>query len=207
MHLRRLSFAALVLAVCGASCLAAVADAKPSATKHPRPALKMLPRVGCQGLLTISDFPGTAIETTLAGGVFGSVEESPAADRTFFTTCQFTPPETGESTPETEAGVGVDELAVYPRIEFESQGRRHELIADLPQALPGSRYELHGVGTRAYFVIDEEGGAEGYLQVRNDVFFVVRDQVAGIRGILSTVASELCPRCIEAEVPRASKHK
>jgi hypothetical protein len=190
-----------------AALLAPGAAARPKASPQPLPALKMLPDVGCQGLLTIADFPGTAIESTLAGGVFSFAEEGRSGSAGFFTSCQFNPPEPTESDPDPDQRVGADELGVEPRSEFEAAGRRQDLLNAFPSLPESTRYQLHGIGTRAYFVIDSDGGAEGYLQVRNDVFLVGREEVGGIRELLATVASELCKRCTEAEIPQPGKHK
>ena len=207
MRVKRWASFILVAALGCATLLAPGAAAKPkTATKH-LPPLKMLPDVGCQGLLTISDFPGTVTESTLAGGAFSSAEEGKLGGPGFFTTCQFDPPEPTESDPEPDQKVGADELGVEPRSEFEAAGRRQDLLYAFPSLPESTRYQLHGIGTRAYFVIDSEGGAEGYLQVRNDVFLVAREEVGGIRGLLAIVASELCKSCNEAEIPQPGKHK
>ena len=101
--------------------------------------------------------------------------------------------------------VGVDELGVAPRDEFEASGRRQDLLYAFPSIPESTRYQLHGIGTRAYFVIDSDGGTEGLLQVRNDVFLVAKEEVAGIRELLAIVASELCKSCNEAEIPQPKK--
>lgn len=194
----------MIVAAGCAVALVPAAAAKP-AVKKPA-ALKMLPQVGCEGLLTVADFPGTVTETTLAGGAFGPVEEGRGGGGAFVTTCQFDPPEPTEADPEPSRNVGVDTLGVEPRIEFEAKGRRHDLLQVFPATPHSSRYQLHGIGTRAFYEITEEGSAIAYLQVRNDVFMVGREEVGGITSILKTVASELCKSCTEAEVPRSGKH-
>ncbi len=176
-----------------------------NAGSKPAPGLKMLPNVGCQGLLTNADFPGTVSESTVGGGVFGSVEAGRSGSSGFFTSCQFNPPEPTESDPTPDKNVGADELGVEPRGEFETRGRRHNLLSAFPSTPESSRYQLHGVGTRAYFIINNEGGTVGYLQVRNDVFIVAKEEVAGIKELLATVASELCKSCSEAEIPQPRK--
>jgi hypothetical protein len=205
LRVRRWASFILVAALGCATLLAPGAAARPnSPTKH-LPALKMLPEVGCQGLLTISDFPGTVTETTLAGGVFSFAEEGRSGAGGFFTSCQFNPPEPTESDPDPDQKVGADELGVEPRSEFEAAGRRQDLLDAFPSIPESTRYQLHGIGTRAYFVIDNDGGAEGYLQVRNDVFVVGREEVGGIKELLAIVASELCKSCNEAEIPQPKK--
>ena len=183
-----------------------VAAARPKHKPKAPTSLKMLPDVGCKGLLTIDNFPGTVSESALAGGVFGSAEEGRGGSPGFFTSCQFNPPEPTESDPEPDKDVGgADELGVEPRIEFETRGRRHDLLLAFAPPPDSSRYQLHGIGTRAYFAIDNEGGGTGYLQVRNDVFLVSKENVGGIRELLAIVASELCKSCNEAEIPQPKK--
>lgn len=176
-----------------------------TAISKPVRSLKMLPNVGCQGLLTNADFPGTVTESTLAGSAFSFAEEGRSGGSSFFTSCQFNPPEPTESDPTPDKSVGADELGVEPRVEFESRGRRHNLLLAFPSPPESSRYQLHGIGTRAYFLINNEGGSIGYLQVRNDVFIVAKEEVVGIREMLATVASELCKNCNEAELPQPKK--
>ena len=194
----------LIVAIAFAAALVPAAAAQPAA-KKPAP-LKMLPDVGCEGLLTVADFPGTVTETSLAGGAFGPIEQGRSGGGAFVTTCQFDPPEPTEADPEPSRNVGVDILGVEPRIVFESAGRRHDLLRSFPSTPHSSRYQLHGIGTRAFYEITEEGAAIAYLQVRNDVFMVGREEVGGIKSILKTVASELCKYCTEAEVPQSGKH-
>ncbi|MGA8746540.1 MAG: hypothetical protein WB507_11845 [Solirubrobacterales bacterium] len=195
----------LGLALGCAVILAPAAMAGHNAARKHLPALKMLPNVGCQGLLTNADFPGTVTESTLAGGAFSSVEEGRSGSSGFFTSCQFNPPEPTELDPTPSKNVGVDELGVEPRAEFETRGHRHNLLLAFPSIPESSRYQLHGVGTRAYFLIDNDGGAIGYLQVRNDIFIVGKEEVPGIKEMLATVASELCKSCNEAELPQPKK--
>lgn len=183
----------------------ATATAKPAAKKPPAK-LQMLPKVGCEGLLTVADFPGTVTESKVAGGVFSPVEEGNKGTRAFVTTCQYESPQPTAADPEPRMAIGADILAVQPRIEFESHGRRHDLLLPIPRLPESSRYELHGIGTRAYYEIGNEGETAGYLQVRNDVFTVDKEGSGGIRSMLATVAGELCKSCTEAEVPRSTKH-
>jgi hypothetical protein len=203
LRVRRWTALILVLAFGCAVVGVSAAAARPPAKKPAK--LKMLPKVGCQGLLTLADFPGTVTETTLAGGVFGPIEEGKKGVGAFITTCQFDPPEPTEADPEPSTNVGVDVLAVEPWIEFESHGRRNNLLLAFPPLSDSSRFQLHGIGTRAYYEITEEGGAIGYLQVRNDIFYVAKEETAGIRSMLATVASELCKSCSEAEIPRSAE--
>jgi hypothetical protein len=198
---------ALLISMTALACAvgAATATARPTATKPPAK-LQMLPKVGCQGLLTVADFPGTTTEGTVAGGVFGPVEEGGKGTQAFVTTCQYESPEPTAGDTEPQQAVGADALSVDPRIEFESQGRRHNLLLPFPRLPQSTRYELHGIGTRAYFEIDEEGDVAGYLQVRNDVFTVDKEGSGGIKSMLATVAGELCKSCTEAEIPRSGKH-
>jgi hypothetical protein len=198
---------AVLLALGCALVLVPVAAARSKAATKPLAALKMLPDVGCKGLLTIDNFPGTVTESTLAGGAFEFAEEGRSGSGGFFTSCQFNPPEPTESDPDPDQKVGADELGVEPRSEFEASGRRHDLLYAFPSPPESTRYQLHGIGTRAYFVIDSDGGAAGYLQVRNDVFVLGKEEVGGIRELLAIVASELCKSCNEAEIPQPSKHK
>lgn len=202
---RRAFSAALALALGCAVILAPTAVARHNAARKHLPALKMLPNVGCMGLLTIADFPGTVTESTVAGGVFSFAEEGRSGGSAFFTSCQFNPPGPTELDPTPSKNVGVDELGVEPRDEFETRGNRHNLLLAFPSIPESTRYQLHGIGTRAYFVIDNEGGAVGYLQVRNDIFIVGKEEVPGIKELLATVASELCKSCNEAEIPQPKK--
>ena len=194
----------LSLSVLAIGCLS-IGVASAIAKSKQLPSLKMLPNVGCQGLLTIEDFPGTVTESTLASGAFSRAEEGRSGSSGFFTSCQFNPPEPTESDPTPDKNVGADEMGVEPRDEFETHGRRHNLLLAFPSPPESSRYQLHGVGTRAYFIINNEGGTIGYLQVRNDVFIVAKEEVAGIKEMLATVASELCKSCNEAELPQPKK--
>lgn len=199
IHGKHLVLSLLVLAIGCLSICVTGANAK----SKPVPSLKMLPDVGCQGLLTTADFPGSTRETTGGAGAFRPAEEGRSGSPVFFTSCAFLPPEPTESDPNPEGG-GADALAVHPRIEFETHGRRHNLLLAFPPPPESSRFQLHGIGTRAYYYINNEGGAAGYLQVRNDVFFVSRE-LPGIRELLGTVASELCKSCNEAEIPQPKK--
>ena len=194
----------LSLSVLAIGCLS-ICVTGATAKSRPLPKLQMLPNVGCQGLLTNADFPGTVTESTLAGGVFSFAEEGRSGGSGFFTSCQFNPPEPTESDPTPSKNVGVDELGVEPRYEFEASGRRQDLLYAFPSFPESTRYQLHGIGTRAYFVITSDGGAAGYLQVRNDVFLVGKEEVGGIREILAIVASELCKSCNEGEIPQPKK--
>ncbi|MGA8745225.1 MAG: hypothetical protein WB507_05125 [Solirubrobacterales bacterium] len=84
-------------------------------------------------------------------------------------------------------------LSVDPRFEYETEGKTHNLISFLPIPPESSRIALHRIGTHAFFDLNNEGGGLGYLQVRNDVFIVAKDSMAGIGGVLSKVANELAP--------------
>ncbi|HTR74312.1 MAG TPA: hypothetical protein VMH33_03520 [Solirubrobacterales bacterium] len=203
MRIKVWAFSTLVLALGAIAFFSAGATAKPTRLggSGKSPPLKMLPNVGCEGLLTVADFPGTVKEIPGLAGILGSVEEEHVPHSSFFTTCQYISAEPTEADPEPAEHFGFDILSVYKRIEFESGGKRHNLLTVFPK-LPGTtRFRLHGIGTRAYFEIDEEGDAVGYLQVRNDVFYVVKENAGGLRQMLATVASELCPKCNESEVP------
>jgi hypothetical protein len=52
---------------------------------------------------------------------------------------------------------------------------------------------LHGIGTHAYLVINQEGNATGLMQVRNDIFEVVKEGAGGVPALLKTAADELAP--------------
>jgi hypothetical protein len=208
VRIKRWAFPVLVVALGIGGFLASGAAARPTRIGKPAPApLKMLPKVGCEGLLTIADFPGTVAETSLVGGLFGPIEEGKTGGGAFLTTCQYTSAPATEADPEPTEHIGIDVLGVEPRVVFEPGGRRQDLLLLFPKLPDTSRFPLHGIGTRAYYEIDEEGNAIGFLQVRNDIFYVAKEEAAGIRSMLGTVASELCKSCNEAEVPPTGKHK
>jgi len=204
VHFKRCAFSVFALALVAGALLSTGAAAKPTPLLPPKSgSLKMLPNVGCEGLLTVADFPGTVKEIPGLGGVLSPVEEGHVPHSSFFTTCQYISAEATEADPEPPEYFGFDMLSVYKRIQFESGGKRHDLLSVFPQ-LPGTtRFQLHGIGTRAYYEIDEEGDAVGFLQVRNDVFYVAKETVGGLRAMLKTVAGELCKSCTEAEVPKS----
>jgi hypothetical protein len=205
LRIKLWTFSMLLAALGGAAFLVPGAVAGQRPTRKPKPALKMLPKVGCEGLLTVADFPGTVSESAIAGGaIFGSIEEGHHGVRAFVTTCQYSSPEPTDADPEPEQRLGLDVLGVQPRIEFESNGKRHDLLLAFPKQAESTRYQLHGIGTRAFFEIGSEGDSIGYLQVRNDVFYVAKEGVGGIKSLLATVASELCKSCNEAEVPKSA---
>lgn len=207
MRIKLLTSFVLVVALCGSLFVVPGALAGSKAGKKPKPALQILPKVGCEGLLTVADFPGTVSETALGGGtIFGSVEEGRGGTHTFLTTCQYSSPEPTEADPEPEQRIAADVLGVEPRIDFEFRGKRHDLLLEFPKQPDSTRYPLHGIGTRAFFEINEEGDSTGYLQVRNDVFYVGKEGAGGIKSMLATVASELCKACSESEVPLSAGH-
>ena len=57
------------------------------------------------------------------------------------------------------------------------------------------KYAIHGIGTRAYWGSADAAGDvwEGVLQVRNDLFIVIKDNPFGLPRMLRTVAHELSP--------------
>jgi hypothetical protein len=163
------------------------------AAKHkPKPKPKpvaLLAHRSCQRLLTTSDFPGAASEGPLAGGAFQSGEASSTAG-SYFTTCEFDPPEATEEHPKPEGG-GLDELAVYDRFLYEHD---HNLTGSFPwpAGLP-KRPAPIPFTSHAYLGYDE-GIGYGLEQVRNDVFYFYTKSPS-VLSLLEDVALELCVKC------------
>jgi hypothetical protein len=159
-----------------------IAAAKPGAKPKPS-AAKLLPKRSCQGLLDLADFPGAIREGE-------TTEPRP----TFFgSLCSFVPPEPTEAEPE-PAGFGFDVLDVFTRKAYMPFGKPIDLLTDVLSALPvgtQSVIPVHGIGTRADIVINDEGETAGVLQVRNDGFAVFPENAGAIKGILIRVAHEL----------------
>jgi hypothetical protein len=171
---------------------ASLAFAPGGAAAKPKPSsVKLLPHRSCKGLLSVSDFPGAATEAPGVGGLL----EAPGS---FITFCAYYPaepqPTAAEPEPPLPTGGGEDALAVYPRLDYAPQGKPLDLAGNLVGQLDRDTNTvtlLHGIGTRAYLVIDEEGNGIGILQVRNDLFEVFKEGVAGMPGLLAKAAHEL----------------
>ena len=176
----------LVLALGCSAVLAPGAAARPK--KKPKLAA-LLPDRSCKGLLSIGDFPGAASESSLVGGAFHSGEANSKAG-SYFTTCQFAPPEATEQDPTPEGG-GLDELAVFDRFLYEHP-RNHNLtgLFPWPPGVTKVPLRLRSV-TRGYWGTGPEGDGYGLMQVRNDVFWIARDNSTGMIALLSQVASKL----------------
>jgi hypothetical protein len=167
------------------------AMARPKPLPRKPSTVKLLPHRSCKGLLSIGDFPGAATEAPGVGGLF----EAPGSFATF---CGYYPAETqptaAEPEPPPPTGGGEDALAVYPRVEYAPQGKPIDIAGELVGRIDRDTNTvtlLHGIGTHAYLVINEEGDGTGILQVRNDLFEVFKEGVAGMPGLLAEVAHEL----------------
>jgi hypothetical protein len=177
--------AAASIAICPA-----IAGARPKPLQ-PKPTLKLLPHRPCKGLLSVADFPGAATEGPGPPGFF----DKPGA---FVSVCGFYPaevhPTAAEPEPPPPTGGGEDVLAVYPRLDYAPQGRPEDIVGSLVGQIDRDENTvtlLHGVGTHAYLVIDEEGNAIGIMQVRNDLFEIFKEGAAGVPQLLRKVAGEL----------------
>lgn len=189
---RRLPAATLILA------LACIAIAPGTAAARPKPLIppakaKLLPKRSCKGLLTTSDFPGAVREGPGPPGFF----DEPGS---FASVCGYYPaePEPTEAEPEPPAPKGGGEtiLAVLPRADYEINGKVQDLVTPLISRLNTSENtvrKLHGIGTSAYLVINEEGNGTGFMQVRNDLFEILKEGPGGIPNLLAEVARELEP--------------
>jgi hypothetical protein len=179
----------LMMALGCLAMFAPIAGAKPKA--KPRLPGKLLPQRSCKGLLSIADFPGAVSESPVLGSL-SPFEKGNAHTENYATTCEYNPPERSQADPEPKGG-GSDILTVYGR-QFYQHTKHQNLTVYEPNTLNSPKYPIHGVGTRAYFLLSKEGDvAEGVLQVRNDLFIIVQEFPTGLRRLLSTVAHELSP--------------
>jgi hypothetical protein len=167
------------------------AAARPKPLLPKPPTVKLLPHRSCKGLLAVGDFPGAVTEAQGVGGLL----EAPGSFASF---CGYYPaepqPTAAEPEPPPATGGGEDALAVYPRPEYAPQGKPLDIAGELVGRIDRDTNTvtlLHGIGTHAYLVTNEEGNGTGILQVRNDLFEVFKEGVAGIPGLLATVAREL----------------
>jgi hypothetical protein len=167
-------------------CLAMWAPGAGATPKHrhrhkPAPE-RLLGYRSCQGLLSISDFPGTVRE-----------EVSPEEPRGV-TLCKFVPQ---SSLDEPDVG-GYDELIVSSRSVYLHKGKPQNLLEgplQKAEEAAGEKFtHLHGIGTRAE-IVESTGSYAGLVQVRNDVFKIENAdaQPVGFQGLLSRVAHELAP--------------
>jgi hypothetical protein len=190
--LRGLSTAILAVALACIVVAPGAAIARPTPLIPPARA-KLLPKRSCKGLLTTADFPGAVREGPGPPGFF----DEPGS---FVSVCGFYPaePEPTEAEPEPPAlkGGGEDALGVFPRAFYEIGGKTRNFVTPLIHRIDTSENtvrQLHGIGTVAYLVIDEEGNGTGIMQVRNDLFEVLQEGAARIPGLLANVARELEP--------------
>lgn len=160
----------------------------------PKPAVKLLPHRSCKGLLSISDFPGAVTEGPGPPGLF----DEPGS---FASICGYYPeevqPTEQEPEPPKPTGGGEDVLAVFPRLDYAPKGKPVDLVTPLIKLLNRAENTvtpLHGVGTHAYLVIEEEGNGIGIMQVQNDIFEIFKEAPAGMRGLLAKAAAELTGR-------------
>jgi hypothetical protein len=181
------AFSILVLALGCLTICAPSAGAKPKPKPKPTPPTKLLPHRTCQGLLSISDFPGAVSEGPLLGN--SGVTPFETND---MTTCEYDPPPVSRENPAPPQGGGSDILTVYGG-QFYQHVPHQNLTLFVPKLV--DKYVIHGIGTRAYWgSADAKGDVwEGVLQVRNDLFVVVKDSPSGLRRMLTTVAYELSP--------------
>jgi hypothetical protein len=170
-----------------------VAGARPKPLPS-KPGLKLLPHRSCKDLLTVADFPGAATEGPGPPGFFN------AGSGAAVSICGYYPaeakPTEAEPEPPAPTGGGEDALAVYSRASYAPAGKPENLIAPLVGRIDrdeNSVMLLHGVGTHAYLVIDKEGDATGLMQVRNDIFEVVKEGAAGVPALLRKAADGLAP--------------
>jgi hypothetical protein len=179
------AFSILVLALGCLTICAPSASAKPK--PKPKPPAKLLPHRTCKGLLSISDFPGAVSERTLLGPLVGSPFET-----NDMTTCEYDPPPPSRENPGPPKGGGSDILTVYGRL-FYQHTKHQNLTVYVPKLV--DKYAIHGIGTRAYWGSADAAGDvwEGVLQVRNDLFIVIKDNPFGLPRMLRTVAHELSP--------------
>jgi hypothetical protein len=181
-----------VLATASMAITPTVAGARPKPLPS-KPALKLLPHRSCKGLLSISDFPGATTEGPGPPGLFSK----PGGDVSI---CGYFPaeaqPTEAEPEPPAPTGGGEDILAVYSRAAYAPAGKPVNLVTPLVSHINRAEntvMTLHGVGTHTYVVINEEGDATGFMQVRNDIFEVFKEGAAGVKGLLAKVAGELAP--------------
>ena len=160
----------------------------------PKPTVKLLPHRSCKGLLTVGDFPGAVTEGPGPPGLF----DQPGS---FASICGYYPeevqPTEQEPEPPKPTGGGEDVLAVFTRLDYAPRGKPVDLVTPLVKEVNSSENTvtaLHGVGTHAYVVIDEEGGGIGIMQVQNDIFEIFKESPAGMPGLLAKVAGELTGR-------------
>ena len=187
-RVRRLAQLVLLVGVASAAAIAPAAPARTSSKPKPRPKpLALLPDRSCHGLLGPGAFPNSTGEGPTGGT--RSAEDD-------FTSCIFLAQEPTEDQPQPPGGGG-DTLHVFDRVAYShiEHGGMKTLLTLFPLP-PGSDYitPLRGIGTRGYWTITSDGGSFGVLQVRNDVFTMLKEGV-GILGPLAHVAEELCPKC------------
>ena len=186
------SSAILTLAVACVAITPGTAAARPTPLIPPTK-VKLLPQRSCKGLLTLNDFPGAVREGPGPPGFF----DQPGAR---VSVCGYYPPEPepteAEPEPPTPKGGGETALGVFPRAAYELGGKLQNFVTPLINQLDTSKNtvrRLHGIGTSAYLVIEEEGNGIGLMQVRNDLFEIFQEGVGGIPNLLAKVAGELEP--------------
>jgi hypothetical protein len=170
----------------GALAPGALAGSKSKPKPKPKQ-VALLPDRSCHGLLGVAAFPNSTGEGPTGGRK--SAEDD-------FTSCIFEAQEPTEMEPHPKGGGG-DTLHVFDRVAYNhiEHGGMKTLLTLFPLP-PGSNYMtvLHGIGTRGYWAATDNGGSFGVVQVRNDVFTVLKEGV-GATGPLALVASELCHKC------------
>jgi hypothetical protein len=178
-----------VLALVSMTVLAPAAIAKTKAKPKPGPKqVTLLPDRSCYHLLTKDAFPDSTGEGP-AGGRDSAQDD--------YTTCLFEGQEPTEEEPHPKGGGG-DTLHVFHAAAYKAleHGSKHTLLILFPPP-PGSDVQtpLRGIGTRGYWVLTNDGGTYGVVQVRNDVFTFLKEGSGNTPALLSIVADELCDRC------------
>ncbi len=188
----------LLFFCCSAICVSgAVAKPKPPATPG-----QALPFRGCQGLLTLGDFPDAVSEESTPGKFFDNVEVSVCQFRMFkledsaayILECVAEPDMSMCTHRGGNDGLVVAGAAIY---------RKHpqpERRKGWPSGF--TRHVIHGLGTAAELgynddvptinpMVQGQPVGFGWLQVRNDVFNVEAE--GAILPLLERVAHELSP--------------
>ncbi len=198
---KRWAIAVLALAL---GCLVMWAPSAGAKPKPPAKPGKALPFRGCQGLLTLSDFPDTVTEESPPGKFFDNVEVSVCEFRMFtledsgayVLECATEP-----DMPKCTHRGGNDGLVVAGAALY----RKHPQ-AERRRGWPTgfTRHVIHGLGTSAELgynddvptinpMVQGQPVGFGWLQVRNDVFDVEAE--GAILPLLERVANELCHKC------------